>query len=74
MDLYCNKCGRWLGRVETAAQGVTVKCANCKTNNKYSVTTQSATYCGYLAMVYNNTKAQAKSLQKAATKITRPQK
>ena len=75
MDLTCKKCGRWLGKTDNGANGLTVKCGNCKTNNVYNISTQSALYSDYLAIgggyMYNNNrqsenKAKAAATQKAA--------
>lgn len=47
MDLKCRKCGRWLGHADGNIGETTIKCGNCKTNNKYRVIMMS-TYDGKL--------------------------
>lgn len=41
IDLRCKKCGRWLGKTNTAISDLVIKCGNCKHNNVFNVEFQS---------------------------------
>lgn len=38
IDLRCKKCRRWLGKITSNTDNLTIKCGNCKSNNVYNIT------------------------------------
>lgn len=61
-DIHCRKCGRFLGSFEETNITVTLKCANCKSLERYHYVNLSG-YVPNHAILRRSTKAQSKSVR-----------